>query len=541
MKRKSMALCLVAALCLSSLLPVSGAAFSDGSEAESTENLQEAEVFESAPPQSDESYSDEQSEIFTADVEQDLLQYEYLQTTDSYRVTKGADLAKLDIPDTYQGKPVTEIGEGACAGFQNLVTVNLPDSITINKDAFAGCTNLRNVFVWNVKIGSGAFRDCPKLANLSCLDTSQQSADTIAVDAFDKDTKVTVYSYGSIPFLYDRGIYSADVESEDSRTVSGLSYYWETLTDFDDSYADVVVMEAHPIAVNKIETIGRKAFYGCEVLRSVELPDTIKTIESKAFYGCANLRKVLIPDSVTEISTDAFVNSPEVTISASEGSYAAKFAKAQGIPLESDLHLPDIGTVKATVNKNMVTVKVPEYTGDGYDCVLGTQTSGGAPVRGTGRVALNQNGNQVVFKNVPKGVYYLGIRPYSYENTASGKKYGEWTELVTVKITVSTPARPKIKSAVVSGKNLAVKVSLPKDAAGYNLWLGKSFADNDNSAAAIIMPTKTAYKKNGQKKTSVKLTNLKKGTYYVGIQTYNYQNGKKVYSKWSALKGIKIK
>ena len=50
------------------------------------------------------------------------LEYEYIEETDSYRVVKGVDIESVEIPASYQGKNVTEIGdlEGSSLHFPRL-------------------------------------------------------------------------------------------------------------------------------------------------------------------------------------------------------------------------------------------------------------------------------------------------------------------------------------------------------------------------------------------------------------------------------------
>lgn len=553
-KQKVMTVWLILILCISTLHSVAASDFSDGSDSAYEEKIageekpkteeQEDELqnFSSAGSvQPDEFTSDTEivysTGLMDSEIEEGLV-YEYLPESNAYRVTKGLDQEKVTVPDKYQGKPVTEIGESAFAGFSKLKSIALPYDIIIRKDAFADCGNLRYARMGSVKsIESGAFKNCHKLTWLGQLSTDNQQPGSIADDAFDKDTKVVVVSDDNISDLRRLGIYNSS-EIEWLWENGGVTYFNDRIIDFDNSIEEVVIASNHEMEGYPNTTIGRKAFYECDKVTSIELPETVKTIETKAFYGCSNLKKVVIPDSVTSISEDTFDNTPQVSIWASAESYAAKFANSHGIPLNETNEGPEAGTVKIAVNKNMVTATVLEYIGDGYDCILGTNTKDGRPIRGTGKLASKQTGKQIIFRNVPKGIYYLAIHPYV--NTDNGKKYGSWSEIKAVKITVSTPTRPKVKSAKVSGKNLTVNVSLPKGAAGYNLVLGKTTMKNDSSAASILRPTKIAYQKNGQKKASVKLTKLKKGTYYIGVQTYNYQNGKKVYSQWSPLKNVKV-
>lgn len=61
------------------------------------------------------------------------------------------------------------------------------------------------------------------------------------------------------------------------------------------------------IVVQKgVTTIGDYAFYGCENVTSVTLPDTVTQIGKLAFYGCKDLRTLTVPDSVLTVEDYAF-------------------------------------------------------------------------------------------------------------------------------------------------------------------------------------------------------------------------------------------
>ncbi len=55
-----------------------------------------------------------------------------------------------------------------------------------------------------------------------------------------------------------------------------------------------------------VTSIDTYAFSRCDVIRSVEIPDTIKNIDDYAFYECDSLISVVIPDSVTSIGYLSF-------------------------------------------------------------------------------------------------------------------------------------------------------------------------------------------------------------------------------------------
>ncbi len=55
-----------------------------------------------------------------------------------------------------------------------------------------------------------------------------------------------------------------------------------------------------------VTAIGEQAFFNCDSLTSVVIPDSVTHIGRRAFVSCENLTSVIIPDSVTTIGEDAF-------------------------------------------------------------------------------------------------------------------------------------------------------------------------------------------------------------------------------------------
>ena len=193
----------------------------------------------------------------------------------------------------------------------------------------------------------------------------------------------------------------------------------------------------------------------------------------------------------------------------------------------------------------MVTVELGDFYGDMFYCVAGTDYKNGAPIRGKdGRIATYQKGNKVVFRNLNGGTYYIGTRALSVDGNK--KTYSEWSNLAYVRIEVDTPARPNISSASVSGRNIQFTAALPKGISGYDIMLSRGTKKNDSSTAGVAIPAsnKAVYGRSkpasGTKET-VTIRNIKPGTYYLGIQAYSVQEGRKIYSQWSPLKKIVIK
>ena len=76
-----------------------------------------------------------------------------------------------------------------------------------------------------------------------------------------------------------------------------------------------------------VQTIGYDAFYGCNKISSIELPDSVTTIESSAFSHCRNLKSVKIPAGTENIMGDAFAscdNLQDIHVDAGNPVYASE-------------------------------------------------------------------------------------------------------------------------------------------------------------------------------------------------------------------------
>ena len=90
----------------------------------------------------------------------------------SYSVTDCDESAggTLTIPSTYNGKPVTGIGDYAFSNCTGLTGITIPDSVTsIGTHAFYDCTGLTGITIPDsvTNMGGAAFRGCSSLESIT--------------------------------------------------------------------------------------------------------------------------------------------------------------------------------------------------------------------------------------------------------------------------------------------------------------------------------------------------------------------------------------
>ncbi len=151
----------------------------------------------------------------------------------------------LVLPDEIDGTPVTAISENAFAGMGNLKALYIPDSVK--------------------RIAFGALKNCKSLSTL----------------------RTPVIQCSSYPYF---------------GALFGAESYEVNAAQVPDALTTLIIG-------NQTKTIPAYAFYDCNSIQCVGLPDSLEHIEKFAFWGCYSLVYIdLDGTSITDIGDRAFTN-----------------------------------------------------------------------------------------------------------------------------------------------------------------------------------------------------------------------------------------
>ena len=192
------------------------------------------------------------------------------------------------ISSAYEGVPVTSIGDWAFSNCSSLESVVIPDSVTsIGDGAFNNCDGLTSIVIPDsvTSIGSSAFYNCSSLESVeipdSVISIGDYAFNTCSNLQYNEKDNLKYLGNSNNPYLYLAGVVSTKIT------------------------------EANIDA--NCRFIGSSAFYNCDGLTSIEIPDSVTSIRSFAFEDCSSLTSIEIPDSVTSIVNHAFAYCSSLT------------------------------------------------------------------------------------------------------------------------------------------------------------------------------------------------------------------------------------
>ena len=243
------------------------------------------------------------------------------------------------------GNGVTSIGNSAFNGCTGLTSIEIPNSVTsIGRYAFEGCTGLTSVTVGNgvISIGDGAFQGCRKLkdiyitdivtwCNISGLDnlmgnssnnknlyinnelvtavTIQDGITAISASAFRNCSGLTSITIGDSVTSIGVHAFAGCIGLVNISVADGNTKYHSSGNCLIETASNTLVLGCKTSVIpsdGSVTSIGEGAFFCCDELTSVTIPDGVTRIGNYAFAGCIELTSVTIPNSVTSIDNDAF-------------------------------------------------------------------------------------------------------------------------------------------------------------------------------------------------------------------------------------------
>ena len=184
------------------------------------------------------------------------------------------------IPETFNGYPVKEIKSDCFAACNNILSINIPASIT--------------------RIQGAAISSCDSLVTLT-VDTNNS----------------VFYSKGNCIIEKDTGIISVGckgsvIPTDASVTEIGSYAFYRC-----DGITKIVAEPTDEVGAlyipANITTIGRDAFSVCENLISAEFPDTLVSILGYAFQFCYNMESVDFGNGIKKIDLYCFNNCDALT------------------------------------------------------------------------------------------------------------------------------------------------------------------------------------------------------------------------------------
>ncbi len=219
------------------------------------------------------------------------------------------------IPSTYEGLPVTSIGERAFYFCEHITSMTLPDSIIHIEDrAFNGCSAMTSFRMSNrvTSIGEGAFTACVSLTNF----TIPSGVTQIGRNAFLACYKlVEMWNYSSVTLTQGEVLHrdtvfavhtSPNEVSKLHTTDDGYVFYVDGETVYLVAYHGKDTNLTLPEGYNgKAYEINKYAFYQCKN-RSIVIPNGVTGIGEYAFGYSDALMSIKISEDVSSIHRDAF-------------------------------------------------------------------------------------------------------------------------------------------------------------------------------------------------------------------------------------------
>lgn len=237
--------------------------------------------------------------------------FSYFEYDDGITVSKYISGTEITIPDTLDGKPVTDIGSSAFACEENddekprIASVTFGSNIkTIHVAAFKYCEYLETV-IFNdglENICDEAFRmpidnvkwERGKINGIQLPDGLKY----IGFEAFRMSYSLEEITIPESVEHYGDGAFRVCPKLEKIEFLCDMETLGDSSFDECHSLKEIVLP-------NGLTQIGKQAFLHNYSLETIIIPDTVKTIEDETFSGCVSLYQITVSDNC-ELGENSF-------------------------------------------------------------------------------------------------------------------------------------------------------------------------------------------------------------------------------------------
>ncbi len=233
--------------------------------------------------------------------------------------------SRLVIPEMLGGKEVSEIGYAAFryVGFRE---VTIPSTVEkIGSYAFGYCKSLEKVnHSGSINtFGSHSFRMCKKLTEFVIPEQVTEIPDSMFEDCSMLTNVVAkgVISVGKSAFDYCELLKSVQLSSELNTVKERAFYCCKELESIGTNGENITELGKHAFENTAIKsfvfsgdlaTIPDSCFYNSQISQ-ITISQGIENIEGHAFYDCENLEAIILPDSLKTIGDSAFMHCENAT------------------------------------------------------------------------------------------------------------------------------------------------------------------------------------------------------------------------------------